>query len=379
MKYFFMFEGKEEHFVSKKDVKIYPLGSLIFSFLDINWHLIEEKAQDVAKKMKTDENPHFLICPFYQETLSLLERHHPMLRQMMSNYLEVAIDEIYGDTLPVASDFTRRFIEHYPSKDMPTQVYNDMFIAEDSQFPIEPVIEVATQFVKEFIILIQTLYRFYGSLQELTYSVLDRAGAGREMPPVRRLYLAQKSSFAPYLEAKDLYKLIGFERRLYPDIQKSTEGNTDTKDKKPSEPEKIEAYSFYTSNDIRAVVFMEFEYMCINDYAIQKCENCGGYFLPYSSVSLYCDRLANVAGKTCKEIAPTMKFKNTVRDDAAKLLFDRVNNKYRMRTKRNPAYYPKANYEIWKARAENQLSKVRAGELQLEEFERLIGDKKKAP
>ena len=377
MKYFIEFEGKEERFLSKNDVKIYPLGSLIFSFLDIDWYMIEQKAQNVARNMETDENPHFLICSFYQETLSMLEAHHPMLTQMLSNYLEAAIDEIYGDTLPVASDFTRRFIEHYPTEPMSPELYYNIFISEFNQFPLEPVIEVAKQFVEEFIMLSQTLYCFHETMQKLVYSVLDRNGEGRKMPPANRLYLAQETSFTPYIEAKELYRLIGFERRLRPFIPETKK--LDSYSKESIESEKIEAYSFYTSNDVRAVIFMELEYMCINNYAIQKCENCGGYFLPFSSVSLYCDRPTDGIGKTCKEIAPTMKFKNAVRDDAAKSLFDRVNNKYRMRTKRNPAYYPKADYEIWKERAENLLSKARAGDLQLEEFERLIGDKKKAP
>ena len=377
MKYFIEFEGKEERFVSKNDVKIYPLGSLVFSFLDIDWHIIEQKAQDVAEKMKTDENPHFLTCSFYQETLSMLETHHPMLKQIISNYLEATIDEIYGDALPVASDFTRRFIEYYPNEPMSPELYYNMFISEFNQFPLEPVIEVAKQFVEEFIILSQTLSCFHETLQKLVYSVLDRNGEGSKMPPAKRLYLAQETSFTPYMEAKELYRLIGFERRLRPFILESKE--LDGNSKENIESEKVEAFSFYTSNDVRAVVFMEFEYMCINNYAIQKCESCGGYFLPFSSVSLYCDRPADGIGKTCKEIAPTMKFKNAVRDDAAKSLFDRVNNKYRMRTKRNPAYYPKANYEIWKERAESMLLDVRAGALQLEEFEQLIDDKKNTP
>jgi hypothetical protein len=50
----------------------------------------------------------------------------------------------------------------------------------------------------------------------------------------------------------------------------------------------------------------------------KKCGYCDRYFLPYSVVSLYCDRLVDGKDKTCKEIAATEKYNQKVNSDAAK-------------------------------------------------------------
>jgi uncharacterized OB-fold protein len=112
----------------------------------------------------------------------------------------------------------------------------------------------------------------------------------------------------------------------------------------------LSAYTFYSSSDIRALVFLEFEYMRANNLTIRKCEHCGRYFLPYSKVSLFCERPVEGTEKTCKDIGVMEKYSRKVAADEARNLFRRMNNAYHMRRKRAPAIYTQAAYEAWRVK-----------------------------
>ena len=132
----------------------------------------------------------------------------------------------------------------------------------------------------------------------------------------------------------------------------------------------LDAYSFYTSTDVRSLVMMEFEFMCTNDLTIRKCENCGSYFLPFSKVSLFCDRPVAGTDKTCKEIGAIIKYNDKINADQARLLFRRLNNAYQMRSSRAPMIYKYEDYEAWRENARKLLEKVEKGALSLsDEFE----------
>lgn len=132
--------------------------------------------------------------------------------------------------------------------------------------------------------------------------------------------------------------------------------------------------SFY---DIRALVFLEFEYMCTNDLTIRKCEHCGRYFLPYSRVSLFCERPVEGTEKTCKDIGAMEKYNRKVAADEARNLFRRLNNAYHMRTKRAPAVYTQAAYEAWRDDTRELLKQVEEGTMLAREFEELARIDKK--
>lgn len=73
-------------------------------------------------------------------------------------------------------------------------------------------------------------------------------------------------------------------------------------------PANIASRLFVDSDDLQAVLLTELEEMAQQNVKLKKCAYCGGYFQPFSSRTVYCDRLVGEAGKSCKELAAKKKY-----------------------------------------------------------------------
>ena len=122
----------------------------------------------------------------------------------------------------------------------------------------------------------------------------------------------------------------------------------------------IEAAICYASDDLRTLAFMEFEYMVTENLGVRRCENCGKYFLPFSVVSRFCDRIG-ADGKTCKEHAVRQRYNEKLQADTCRAAYVKNNNAYQMRVRRDPENYPQSDYLLWKAAARRALEQTAAG------------------
>jgi hypothetical protein len=180
----------------------------------------------------------------------------------------------------------------------------------------------------------------------------------------------QFHEFAPFERCKGLYSTISIERRILESDELDYETGCEITPELISKISdySLDAYTFYHSQDIRALIFLEFEYMCTNGYTIRKCENCDRYFLPYSSIALYCERPIDFSGKTCKDIAATAKYNEKISSDAAKNLYRKLNNAYNMRCSRCPGVYKRKDFDLWRDNAKQCLEDVENCKMTFEEF-----------
>lgn len=116
-------------------------------------------------------------------------------------------------------------------------------------------------------------------------------------------------------------------------------------------PKDITSRLFVGSDDLQAVLLTELEEMAQQNVKLKKCTNCGGYFRPYSSPTVYCDRLVGETGKSCKELAAKEKYEKKIAADEGLSLYQRRNKAYAMRVSRAPEIYKDAEYQVWKANA----------------------------
>ena len=134
----------------------------------------------------------------------------------------------------------------------------------------------------------------------------------------------------------------------------------------------ISAHTYQTTDHLEALLLWTLDDMAANTIAMRRCAYCGRYFLPYSVVNCYCDRLVEgSAGKTCKEVGAATKHQEEVNSDAAKALYRKVNNRTQQAAKRLEAQYPnirKVNYRNWQLEAKLMLEKVQTGEMDYEGF-----------
>ncbi|OQB25793.1 MAG: hypothetical protein BWY11_00170 [Firmicutes bacterium ADurb.Bin182] len=388
------FSGKNEYIVSGGQVEEYGIGSLLFAFLDVDWMKLHDEANDLNRKCYIenidretyfnvhDESRSYMIAAtYYKLLMKNLNALHPFLGQIIDEKLCDAVYSVLPENYDLVHDVTFDLFRNYPST--PESVERMELFAESSgdafSSPVKDwsLVEATNAFSVHLIELMENMLAFKADMLEMMAFSLDKDSEFADMKPPQRFYLMQVSCFEALVRTERLIvknKLLGAEQRIL------REGEFKYPEEKIT-PEFIAelkrctffAHMFYTSEDVRALVFAEFRHMCMNELAVRKCEYCGRYFLPFSSASLYCDRVVeNSEGKTCKEVAPTEKYFNKRNADAARKLYSRLRNTYHMRCERAPQVYPHEEYYAWMDNAKGLLKEVDAGSLSVEEFEQRV-------
>lgn len=152
-----------------------------------------------------------------------------------------------------------------------------------------------------------------------------------------------------------------------------------TRYKRPTDNKKggISAATFYASDTLPALLFLEFVQMCAQDLPVAVCESCHRLFVPFSSRAKYCERMLDPeTGATCKDIAAKLAYAEELKANKAKELYNKMRNRYQMRCSRAPGNQKmRDDYNAWRKQAQIALSKYQLGEISLEEFERNIKEK----
>ena len=314
--YHVYFKDKTEIADGPERTTAISIGSLLFSFIDVDWDTLTAELSDFYRSYPSAE----IVAKYYSTLLKRFSNAH-------------------------------RFISHS---------------LERLMLDLEP---------KVLYIRISELARFKQRLIELIGQTLDCEGTYNDLTPIQRYSLLQRTSPTTCIFAQSMYDLISVQHRISENGQRifsigRSEINSELiNEVKGSE---LSAFLYFCADDICALVYLEYEYMCTQNYAIRRCGNCGRWFLPFSVVSLYCDRMVEGRGKSCKEFASVEKYNRKVNSDAAKKLYTRLNNKYQMRCARSPKLYPAEEREMWKRRAKALLKEVSSGALSYDDFEEAI-------
>jgi len=128
----------------------------------------------------------------------------------------------------------------------------------------------------------------------------------------------------------------------------------------------LESHIFMVAEELAPLLFEELEEMAEAGLHVRTCEYCGKYFVPFSSRTLYCDRLVGETGKTCKELAAREKYEQKIAEDEGRALFNRRCKAYAMRVHRDPTRFSEEEYHAWRDYAELSLKAYMQGKLSLE-------------
>lgn len=146
--------------------------------------------------------------------------------------------------------------------------------------------------------------------------------------------------------------------------------------KRPADNKKggISAATFYASDTLPALLFLEFVQMCSQDLPVAVCESCHRLFVPFSSRAKYCERVLDPeTGTTCKDIAAKLAYAEELKANKAKELYNKMRNRYQMRCSRAPDNQKmRDEYNAWRKQAQMALSKYQLGEIEWLEFEGFI-------
>jgi len=353
------FDNKEEILCNGENK---PIGNLLFTFLDSEIYKLKnliDNTQERLEKLsfdknsqlsldKIDEKPYFIFANTYKLIIKRLEAFHPIFAYCFDIYLERILDKKYGenDIVPV---FTNNIVRHFPSDKMDVETVANFVGNDDSR-----LIKVTNELIEGALQFFDQIAEFRADLLHLIEQILDRDGENPKLKPIQRFYEQQSSDnqvIRKYSWLRDKirvdYRLSGEDNRLKPQI-------------------------FYSAEDLRALIFLEFKYMAINNISVKKCEFCGRYFLPFSKNSLYCDRISDGFYKTCKQVAPNLKRNEKISKDKAAQLYNKFNNRYCGRRRRGDRRMTDKLLTDWRTYAKNLKKQYNAGKISIDDFIWLI-------
>jgi len=418
---YILIKGKSEYVLMNNHISEYPIGNLLFAFLETNWESLLEEAQKLLNKgllasadakitiregLKTPKETLYCVVHDYYSSLnkrfndgtSILGNFFPsmVLNELHYKYEhdfdELRIDKSISEVeeiLKLGGDARKVFDKQqvFERSRGNMLIVSDLFVRYlDNKLDIDSfggyvdivdtqLTEVAIRFLNWMVKTLKALT----SLQSNIEKMIDYIDAPLEsfelMKPSQILCLMQADKFTPYMESFKYYSEISYKRFILDHKNNRLFGSSKNRNEFIEELKNnlLSMEIFITSNSIPALIFYEFDCICIKNISVRKCENCGKYFLPFSLTSLYCERIVDTkTGKTCKDIGAMRKYNQNVSSNAAKALFRRLANAYQMRCKRAPACYPRAEYETWKDMATDALNLVEQGLLDFSDFSEKI-------
>ena len=131
---------------------------------------------------------------------------------------------------------------------------------------------------------------------------------------------------------------------------------------------------FFASDNLPALIFLEYIQMCSANLSVAVCEHCGRLFVPFGKHAKYCDRVWDkTSGATFKDVAAKLAYAESLKSDRAKELYNKTRNRNQIRCSRAIGNAKmKKDYEVWRDHARLALAQYRRGEITWELYEEII-------
>ena len=147
----------------------------------------------------------------------------------------------------------------------------------------------------------------------------------------------------------------------------------------------IQLFTTYKIHSIKELLLISFIEILKNNITIQKCRNCGNYFITLSRTDeKYCNRISpQNANKTCKEYGAKKIYREAIKSRPVNIENTRTRQFYRMRIKRSKTQKEKKKYEKlfnkYKENFEKNNAEYESGNLKEKDFIEWIKEQKKLP
>ena len=338
-------------------------GCFLVDFLETDWQGLKKESESLRD-----------ACV---ETRSLSFRFYYWFRKLGS---KVANYPLFSDFLRCQlRDEMQKILEALPNPDGGAEEYEYLNSLYDHSHFIKAPVEIADEYIRLFLNKIAYFFAAYSHMKEQLLPAVDYVMGNRNEFAFKTYYRYRRSHNEYTVLSKAAYSKIS------PVFQVSVGGRRENFEETASSDADINAeyyanfidsYTYMATDHLEALALWEFDMLCSMGLRIRRCELCGRFFLPYSSVSAYCDRPApGKENKTCKEVGAMLKHQKNVAGDAPKLLYRKVSNRVHLAAKRMEPQHPNIiteNYTCWIADAKELLKKVENGEISFKEYEGLI-------
>lgn len=128
----------------------------------------------------------------------------------------------------------------------------------------------------------------------------------------------------------------------------------------------------YEIDDLRQILFLEIMQMVQAGTMVRKCKNCGKYFVVSNRKTAYCDRV-DETGRICSAVGPTRNFQKKMEKDEALKIYTRAYRTHFARVRNQKM--SQTDFQIWCEEAKKKLEQARAGQLDIDSFQKWTKDK----
>ena len=406
---YLFFDGRAEYIQGYDTPQhTFPLGSLVFGLLDMEFAPYLEQATGLLDRFRGMDFPagrtmaqslaepgtcaYYQAASFYHGLAEAVRATSPALFDLLEGYCSATfrrfkreLDRMTGQlsqvnhgqpsgsrlstnslfqravhtgNLALTSDLLEGYCRSFPAYTEQMEVFIELDTEDAS------LCETALLFLESFAELLRQLTQAAEDFRSLIAATLvDEDGRPRtehgQRPSELLAELAEHgdSTYQKYHNLED-------------DIHIQTRYKRPTDNKKGG----ISAATFYASDTLPALLFLEFVQMCAQNLPVAVCESCHRLFVPFSSRAKYCERVLDPeTGATCKDIAAKLAYAEELKADKARELYNKMRNRYQMRCSRAPGNQKmRDDYNAWRKQAQMALSKYQLGEIGWETFEKVI-------
>ena len=386
----------EAHYHDRKiylsDDRTYPLGEILLRYFSMNSTALED-LYDVCERAKTDLNISSLFCPAdigkharnieftYDSIMDIAEKLPPydkkhfrrgLLKNLFAYYHDIFDEPFYEDSEFDSDDYN----EHFVNAESTPVSYEEMYITEDLN---------ELRALDDYDFDSKKVFSNYENRKDAADFTTCIEQLTNEFAEFVSDLMRVKNVFMPFAD-----KLCGHNN--YPSNQKVIEVFQQFTEKCYSEshfnlvssgsmcmghtlldtkkgPILCETYRF---TSLGAFLYFEL-FKCIEEkFMPVKCRNCGRWFIMrHTTFSHYCKRLiSSNPPKSCRDNAMRHNFKEKIKNDPVWEIYNRAYKQHYARFMKKKM--TKSEFADWGEYAIQLRTKAADGELEIEEFQKLI-------
>lgn len=227
--------------------------------------------------------------------------------------------------------------------------------------------ETYNKFIKK---LMQDNFKKLLKLQEqldmiLAYCLINPASKVSKFSPIERLYILERTNetFTIFKAKKIEYINIHYFSK---DAGASEKEVIENLIKKKTD---IGSIDLLIPHSIESILYMQLCDILKEEISFKSCKNCDRYFVADNKRIEYCNELAPDSNKTCREIGRKKKYYDTIKNDKALDLYNKVYYRKAQMSKRNQDLKKYVEgYEYFKTFGKRKLAKYKSGKITSDEF-----------
>lgn len=330
--------------------RTYPLGKLLIDFIELNHDEIINMIDNEFKITQKGNSIDFLSI---QEICNKLIHIHPYFNDFAFEKIKNECDKyitMYNEYMKLINNSGTNSLQNDYEETL-----------NNSYWCISVINDIVDDYKKSLISSVESGKKYKSAVK---YCLDSDNSKFKNLTALQRLYL-----FNPLKLKETLSMHVTVGEQNY--IPGRIDDNLNSDEINKIIPSKsLRLFENYETN-INGACYLEFIKLISNNIFVRSCNNCEKYFINTGRAdTLYCDRIFDEAGRTCKDVGAMNTYRENVKNDPIMELYQKFYKKNYARTKykSESKKISKSDFEIWSREAMAMRDKAKLGLISYDEF-----------